>query len=179
MSLAIGSVESPIGNVLVGMSPRGLALVSFGDEIAPEEMERLGRLYEGVVEDPGKTGRACRQIEEYFAGRRRRFALDLDLRAVTPFQRAVLRECASVEFGKITTYGELARAVGSPRAARAVGGALGRNPVGIVVPCHRVLAGDGSIGGFTGGLAIKRFLLDHEGIAVRSSGGGESQARRP
>ncbi len=114
--------------------------------------------------------RVALQIEEYFDGRRKRFELPVDLTALNEFQRGVLAACAAIPFGNVSSYGDLAATIGRPGAARAVGNALGGNPVAIVIPCHRVIAAGGRIGGFGGGrlaIAIKRRLLAVEGVAVR------------
>jgi len=108
-----------------------------------------------------------RQIADYLAGRREAF--DLPLAPDLPrFTRAVLEAVARIPYGEARSYGEVAKAVGSPKAARAVGQAVGSNPLPLLIPCHRVLAAHGRIGGFGGGLSWKRFLLDLEGIAVAS-----------
>ena len=108
--------------------------------------------------------RARRQLDEYFAGRRRTFELALAPRG-TDFQRAVWRQLVAIPFGVTKTYGELARALGCPTAARAVGAANGQNPISIVVPCHRVIGKDGALRGYAGGEPRKRWLLDHERVA--------------
>ena len=107
-----------------------------------------------------------RQLAEYFAGRRRTFALEL-APVGTPFQMAAWRALQAIPWGRTRSYAQLAEAIGRPTAVRAVGGANGANPLPIVVPCHRVIAADGSIGGFSGGIDRKRWLLAHEGIALR------------
>lgn len=106
------------------------------------------------------------QLGEYFAGRRRSFDLELAMHG-TAFQLATWRALQAIPWGTTLSYAQVARAVGSPRAMRAVGGANGANPLPIVVPCHRVVAADGTLGGYSGGLANKRWLLAHEGAAVR------------
>lgn len=119
-------------------------------------------------------GRAADELAEYLAGRRRAFELPLDLGGLSSWDRLVLGAVGEVPYGEVTSYGRLARRIGRPGAARAVGGAVGRNPVGIVVPCHRVIAGDGTLGGYGGDwfgtreelLAIKRALLEREGVAL-------------
>jgi O-6-methylguanine DNA methyltransferase len=108
----------------------------------------------------------ARELESYFAGRSKRFRISIDLRWATPFQRKVLNAASGVPFGEVASYGDIARRIGNPKARRAVGGALGKNPVAIVIPCHRVVAADGSIGGYTGGLDIKRELMRIEGISL-------------
>ena len=116
---------------------------------------------------PPKLTREARELENYFSGRIKRFGLPLDMRLVTSqFQQRVLEATADIPFGEVASYSDIAQRIGQPAARRAVGGALGRNPVAIVVPCHRVIASDGSIGGYTGGLDIKRKLMQIEGISL-------------
>ena len=154
------------------MSDRGVVAVTLPGESAATLRRRLANGRSSAQLSSRRTAlleRALRQIREYFRGRRTRFDLPLDLR-VPPFQHGVLRVLSRVPFGATVSYGALAKALGAPRAARAVGAALARNPVPIVLGCHRVLAGDGSIGGFAGAshdLATKRALLRHEGVAPR------------
>ncbi len=114
--------------------------------------------------EPGLLPAFQKQVREYFAGRLKKFDVKLDLSALKPFQRRVLDRCARIDYGRTKTYGQLAREIDRPAAARAVGGALGRNPVPLVIPCHRVVAGDGSLGGFSAeqGVKLKRRLLDLE-----------------
>jgi methylated-DNA-[protein]-cysteine S-methyltransferase len=116
--------------------------------------------------EPRKLSVETRQLRDYFAGRSSVFSLPLDLRLATPFQQRVLRSTARVPFGRVASYSDIARRIGRPGARRAVGTALGRNPIPIVIPCHRVIAGSGGIGGYMGGLDIKRKLMRLEGIAV-------------
>jgi len=133
--------------------------------------ERVQAIHLGQRREDGGRGTALdrevrRQLEQYFAGRRREF--DLPAAPALPrFTGTVLREVARIPFGETTSYGALAAAVGNPAAARAVGQAVGANPLPLLIPCHRVLAADRSLGGFSGGLHWKRFLLTLEGIAWR------------
>jgi methylated-DNA-[protein]-cysteine S-methyltransferase len=108
------------------------------------------------------------QLQEYFAGARKRFDLPLDLTRLTPFQLSVLQTARGIPPGSVRTYGQVARTLGKPKASRAVGQALGRNPIPIVIPCHRVIASDGSLCGYGGGggLESKRFLLQLEGAVI-------------
>ena len=115
---------------------------------------------------PPRLARAVRQLRQYFAGERETFDIALDLQGVTDFQNQVYSQLLAVEYGRVVTYGDLARQVGRPQMARAVGQAVGANPVPIVVPCHRVVAADGKLGGFSGGLPTKVALLRIEGVEV-------------
>jgi methylated-DNA-[protein]-cysteine S-methyltransferase len=130
---------------------------------------------------PFPTGSPPRQLQEYFRGARRAFDVDLDPDTSSAFDRAVWTQLARIEAGRTTTYGELARRSGFPGSARAVGGAMARNPIPIVIPCHRVIGTGGSITGFGLGLWRKRWLLDHEGswpIRSRSADGPRDRAQR-
>ena len=116
-----------------------------------------------VLRDRDVVELAMTELEAYFQGRLSTFTVPVDLRGVTDFTRRVLRATRRIPFGTLLSYGDVASRIGSPRASRAVGGALGRNPVPIIVPCHRVIAQGGKLGGFTGGLETKRALLQIEG----------------
>ena len=173
---------APWGVVHVAASVRGIVsieLVSDTDEFAAGVSRRLGG---AVVPDAPGLPAAMRdalaaarvELEEYFAGRRTAFDLAVDLEGVSDWDRLVLEGTRRLAYGEVTSYGALARAIGRPRAARAVGGALGRNPVPVVIPCHRILAGNGTLGGYGGGghaprdvmLDVKRRLLTLEGAPV-------------
>jgi methylated-DNA-[protein]-cysteine S-methyltransferase len=154
-------VASPVGELFVASTPRGLCRISYTLEGQEEELaRRFGRRVLRIPHDQVR-----RELDEYFAGRRRRFDLALDLR-VAPFNEAVLGELARVPYGRLETYGGLAARVGRPRAARAVGGVMNRNPLPIVLPCHRIVGADGSLTGYAGGLEIKRALLELEGALL-------------
>jgi len=160
-----GRVEGPFGPVYLASTARGLCRVGFRtneDKFAEQLFDR-GLLPE---HDERRIRRERAELSEYLAGRRKRFGLPIDFRLVTPFQRKVLSATARIPFGHYVSYGDIARRIGQPEARRAVGGALGKNPVAIVVPCHRVIAADGSIGGYTGGLDIKRALFRIEDIDI-------------
>jgi methylated-DNA-[protein]-cysteine S-methyltransferase len=146
--------ESPYGRMLLTASEAGLTGVYFERQ---KHLPGRARAWERDRDNP-HLARARRQLAEYFAGKRRRFDLALDPRG-TPFQRAVWNAIALVPYGETISYGELARRAGFPEAVRAVGAATGRNPIGIVVPCHRIVGADGSLTGYAGGLARKRALL--------------------
>lgn len=159
----------------------GLAAVHLGDE--PETfVDAVARRFRGLVV-PEQTelppawhrvlAEARRQLQQFFEGRRESFDLPIDLRGMSEWDRRVLEATRLVGYGRVASYGGIARLLGAPRAARAVGGAVGRNPVWIVVPCHRVIAGDGKLGGYGGGarmLKIKRALLAREGVTIPARG---------
>jgi len=157
------AIPTPIGRVLVAATDAGLVRVSFrrseGSFVA-ELRRQLGR---DVVRSAARTSAIVRQLRAYFAGERRTFDVRCDLRHLTPFQRRVLMAASEVPAGQVVSYGEIARRIGRPGGSRAVGQALGRNPIPIVIPCHRIVAAGGGLGGYTGGLGIKRKLLRIEG----------------
>lgn len=113
------------------------------------------------IEDPDKFESARQQLAEYFAGKRKVFDLELNPKG-TDFQKKVWRELVKIPYGRTISYGELAKRIGNPSASRAVGLANGKNPISIIIPCHRVIGKNGSLTGFGGGIEVKRFLLDHE-----------------
>ncbi|MGH3004156.1 MAG: methylated-DNA--[protein]-cysteine S-methyltransferase [Gaiellaceae bacterium] len=154
-------VDSPIGDLLVAATERGLARIHFGPDGQEEELARIFGVR--VLRSPLDDVR--RELDEYFDGRRDRFDLPLDLR-VASFNAEVLHELAQVPYGQTTTYGALAARVGRPRAARAIGTVMNRNPIPIVLPCHRVLGANGSLTGYAGGLDRKLELLQLEGAIL-------------
>ena len=156
-------VDTPIGDLLVAASDRGLATISF-DPDPGERLEQLARIAgPRVLRSPRSVDDARRELDEYFAGRRRAFDLTLDLRELPTFTISVLDELARVPYGETTTYGALAERVGHPRAARAVGTVMNRNRIPIVLPCHRVVGSTGDLTGYAGGLDRKVKLLELEG----------------
>ena len=163
------ALQTPIGRVLVAATEAGLVRVSFRRTEAWFAKELRRRLGAEVVRSPARTADIVHQLRAYFAGERRTFDVRVDLSRLTPFHQRVLLAAASVPAGQVVSYGEIARRIGQPRGSRAVGQALGRNPIPIVIPCHRVVASGGKLGGYTGGLAIKKKLLRIEG-AVAAAG---------
>ena len=155
----------PIGRLELISSRQGLVAMQIGTTKG-RKLEAWTRRYfprAETVEAGEEHLRYCKQIQEYFEGRRRIFDLPLDLRG-SAFQRAVWTEVARIPFGRIATYGQIAHMAGRPRAGRAVGAANGANPIPIIIPCHRVIGANGSLVGYGGGLATKRWLLAHEGV---------------
>ena len=149
----------------VFVTPRGLAGISYADEPIEQQLEEVAStISPRVMAAPERTDRVRRQLDEYFAGERRRFDVPVDWRALHGFREQVLRATARIPFGQVSTYREIATEAGSPNAYRAAGNALGSNPIPIVVPCHRVLHAGGGLGGYTGGLERKRYLLRLEGV---------------
>jgi methylated-DNA-[protein]-cysteine S-methyltransferase len=164
IDLAYAEVDSPFGPLLVAVSPRGLVRLAYPNEPPERVLDELaGRVSPRVLQSAGLTDEVRRELAEYFQGSRRRFDVPVDWTLTRGFGRRVLRAAARVPFGRLTTYREVATRAGSPRAYRAAGNALGANPIPIVVPCHRVLHSDGGLGGYTGGLERKEFLLELEG----------------
>jgi len=155
--------ESPVGELFLASTDRGLCRISYRVEGQEEELARVYGLR--VLRLPLDEVR--RELDQYFEGQRREFDLPLDLR-VAPFHEAVLHELARVPYGRTETYGSLAAKVGRPRAARAVGTVMNRNPIPIVLPCHRIVGANGSLTGYAGGLHVKRALLELEGAMLPS-----------
>lgn len=151
------TVHSPLGPLLLAASTQGLAGVWFSDQrhLPPASAMTTWRL------DPGNTvlSAAAEQLDAYFRGLRTSFDLPLDFSAGTPFQQRVWQALLTIAPGQTRSYGLVAQQIGRPAAVRAVGAAVGRNPLGIVVPCHRVIGANGSLTGYAGGLDRKRALL--------------------
>jgi methylated-DNA-[protein]-cysteine S-methyltransferase len=164
VDVAYTDVETPIGNLVVASTPRGLVRVSFVPEVRDKVLQELAEdLSPRVVEAPERLDDVRRQLDDYFEGRRHEFDLPVDWQLSHGFARRVLQHTYRIPFGAVSSYKQMAAAAGSPRGARAAGNALGSNPIPIVVPCHRVLHSGGGIGGYGGGLDMKRFLLRLEG----------------
>jgi methylated-DNA-[protein]-cysteine S-methyltransferase len=153
-------IDSPVGDLHIAATTRGLCRISYrGDDWE----DQLARTF-GVRVLRAPLDEVRRELDEYFEGRRREFDLPIDLR-VAPFYEDVLRELARVPYGSTDTYGALARRAGRPKAARAVGTIMNRNPIPIVLPCHRIVGANGSLTGYAGGLDVKRRLLELEGAS--------------
>ncbi len=158
-------VPTPWGPVRVVASASGVCAVGLPGESARPFFARVKKKYPGVLLVEGDSPvikRAARELGEYSAGRRRAFTVPFHIR-VTPFQFKVLEALSAVPYGETVTYGEVAARVGKPGAARAVGAACGANPIPLLVPCHRAVAAGGGLGGFGGGLPLKKKLLAHAG----------------
>ena len=172
VDVAIARTDTPIGTLTLAATPVGLVRVGFQRELDTVAEELAVQVSPRVVELPSRLDEVRRELDEYFEGRRHRFDVPVDLRLAAGFRRKVLELLHErVRFGETRSYAELAAIAGSPRAHRAVGSAMATNPVPIVVPCHRVLRTGGALGGYGGGLDVKRYLLALEG--------GEDQATLP
>jgi methylated-DNA-[protein]-cysteine S-methyltransferase len=168
VDVAYASVESPLGPLVVAATPKGLVRVSYsefrGEDEVLEDLAR--RVSPRVLEAPARLDGVRRELDEYFEGRREEFETPIDWSYLAGFTREVLRATARIGFGEVSTYAGVAAEAGSPRAVRAAGNALGSNPMPVVVPCHRVLRTGGTLGGYTGGLEKKEFLLRLEGALL-------------
>lgn len=159
-----GLFDTAFGPTFVASSARGLVRLRWGVEDPGSDAEGLRSSFPlwGVEEEPEALEEAADQLRGYFAGQRRDFDLAVDLTGTTEFQRAVLTAVREVPYGETVTYGTLAEELGRSGGARAVGGALGENPVPVVIPCHRVVRSDGGVGGYTAGVGYKEQLLELE-----------------
>jgi methylated-DNA-[protein]-cysteine S-methyltransferase len=158
--------DTPLGTLLLAATERGLCRIVYDAE-PEQELERLARAFGlRVLRSPLPVDAARRQLDEYFEQRRHEFDLVLDLRLQADFHRRVLEELALVPYGEVVTYGELAARAARPRAARAVGTVMNRNPLPIVLPCHRVVGANGKLVGYGGGLDRKEALLRLEGALL-------------
>ena len=166
VDVAYDLADSPVGELLVAATDRGLCRIAYRPDDALEEL--AGDFGVRVLRVPRRVDDIRRELDEYFEGRRREFDLEVDLSPVGSFHREALHELARVPYGQVTTYGALAAKVGHPKAARAIGGAMNRNPIPIVLPCHRIVGANGSLTGYAGGLHVKRALLELEGAMLPS-----------
>lgn len=160
VKLATAVVESPIGNLRIAVTETGVARIGLPRSSGSGFAGWLRTTFADSERVPWLplVDKLSQELAEYFTGRRREFSIPLELRG-TEFQRAVWREIAAIPYGETRTYGSIANGAGRPRAVRAAGTATGNNPVPIVIPCHRVIAAQGRLGGFSGGLDAKRRLL--------------------
>lgn len=163
-SVVIDSIESPVGTLIAGGDDRGVCLLEFTDrhKIEPQIEDLSRRLGRPLV--PGEHRHLARlrlELAEYFGGRRREFEVPIHASG-TPFQERVWKELLLIPYGETRSYEQIARRIGAPNAVRAVGSANGRNPISIVIPCHRVVGKDGSPVGYGGGIHRKEWLLDLE-----------------
>jgi len=163
LEISYVSLSTSIGRVWLGSTPRGIFYINLGDvDSGSLRQQFAGRSDVAIGEGGAIAQKMAREVGQYFDGKLRKFSVPLDLRGWSPFARKVWRATSRIPFGQTKTYGWLADRVGGPNFARAVGGALSSNPIPLIVPCHRVVGARGELGGFTGELWIKRWLLDFE-----------------
>jgi len=173
-------LDSPLGPLWVAITAKGVATIHYGAQAPESELRRLVRVYgPGVVPDHRRSSGLARELDQYFRGKRRTFDIPVDLAGLTPFQLKVLGQTARIPFGDVLTYQKIATRIGNAKASRAVGGAVGANPIPIIVPCHRVIATDGTLGGYAGGLDAKRMLLAIERPDAIPAGGWPPAHRTP
>ena len=163
LDVAYRTVDSPVGPLLLAATTIGLVRVAYGIEDHDAVLAKLASTVSPrVLRAPARLDDAARQLDEYFAKRRDHFEVPVDLRLAEGFRRSVIEHLRDIGYGRRASYAEVAAAVGSPRAVRAVGTACAHNPLPVVIPCHRVVRSDGSTGQYVGGAAAKATLLDLE-----------------
>jgi methylated-DNA-[protein]-cysteine S-methyltransferase len=167
LDVAYRTVDTPVGPLLLAATEQGLVRVAYPNQGHDAVLQELAdRISPRVLAAPGRLDPVARELEDYFAGRRHSFDVPLDWRLAGGFRATVLHHLATdVEYGRTASYGALAALAGNPRAVRAVGTACATNPLPVVVPCHRVVRSDGTIGNYAGGVAAKRTLLELEAAA--------------
>ncbi len=166
LDVAYRTIDTPVGELLLAATERGLVRVAYPAQDHDAVLSALaGQVSPRVLRAPARLDAVARQLDEYFARSRQSFGLNLDLQLAHGFRRVVLEHLTQIGYGSTASYGAVASASGSPAAVRAVGTACARNPLPIVIPCHRVVRGDGSIGQYAGGAEAKRALLELEAAA--------------
>lgn len=166
LDVAYRTIDSPVGPLLLAATAQGLVRVAYAREDHDRVLATLaGRISPRILNTPARLDRVAREIDEYFAGRRTLFDVPLDFRLSSGFRREVLAHLPEIAYGETASYASIARAVGNPKAVRAVGTACATNPLPVVVPCHRVVRSDGTAGGYVGGPEAKNALLTLEAAA--------------
>jgi len=165
MNIYYTTCSSPLGAMHIAATKKGVCAVAWSRKSWERFIAKADRLSKAkIVPDRNKLKTVKTELDGYFGGNIRNFTVPVDLFTATDFERKVLHAAHTVEWGRTTSYSEIALKIGSPAASRAVGNALGKNPIPIIIPCHRVLKSDGTLGGFSGGLDKKKFLLALENI---------------
>jgi methylated-DNA-[protein]-cysteine S-methyltransferase len=163
-------LDSPLGDLLLAATEDGLVRIAYAAEDHDSVLDQLGeRISPRILRAPARLDKAARQLDDYFAGTRTGFDLPLDLRLTSGFRRQVLKGLRNIAYGHTASYAAVAQQVGNPRAVRAVGSACATNPVPVVVPCHRVIRSDGTLGNYLGGTDAKRTLLRLESNGPQAS----------
>ena len=162
-----GEMDSPIGLLMIAATDRGVCEIGFGkNESETQFLHHLRTRGFRPIHNQTAISDVAAQLAEYFRGERDHFEVPFDVSGITPFTQAVLKATAEVPFGHLTSYRGIAERIGQPSATRAVGNALGRNPIPVIIPCHRIVRSDSSLGGYTGGIQIKEKLLALEGALL-------------
>ena len=157
------TLKSPVGTLHLGVTKNGVCCVAWNSKSWKYFLEKTGRRYSiNISYDMSRCKVIVQELEKYFAGTLKQFSAQIDMIPVTPFEKKVLTTAQKIEYGSVVTYKELAVKAGSPKASRAVGNALGSNPIPIVVPCHRIIKSDNTLGGYGGGFDVKDYLLSYE-----------------
>lgn len=170
VDVAFATMDSPVGSLLLAATARGLVEIAFtrnGTRVDDALDELARKVSPRILEAPARLDPVRSQLDEYFNGHRVDFDVRLDRSLMGPFARRVLGRTERIPYGSVSTYAQVARHIGAPRAARAVGNALAANPIPVIVPCHRVVRTGGALGGYGGGLDRKEWLLDLEGARGR------------
>jgi methylated-DNA-[protein]-cysteine S-methyltransferase len=168
LDVAYRTIDSPVGSLLLAATPRGLVRVAYSSENHDAILARLAaQVSARVLHAPARLDAAARELDEYFAGRRRTFDLPLDFQLSHGFRRAVHLHLRDIAYGDTESYAVVAATTGNPAAVRAVGTACATNPLPVIVPCHRVIRSDGTLGGYVGGAAAKQMLLALESVTGR------------
>ena len=163
LDVAFTTVDSPVGTLLLAATPKGLVRVAYDTEDHDRVLDTLAQhISPRVLRAPKRLDAAARELEEYFGGQRRSFDLPLDLSLSRGFRLLVQQNLPSIGYGQTRSYRQVAELVGNPKAVRAVGTACATNPLPVVLPCHRVLRNDGTLGGYVGGASAKTTLLNLE-----------------
>ena len=163
LDVTYAQVDSPLGPLTAVTTPKGLVTLAYPDRPLDEVLATIAdEVSPRILEAPARLDPLRRELEQYFKGRRQKFEHPIDWALTKGFFRDVLKATVKIRYGTVSTYGEVAAKAGNPKAVRATGNGLGSNPIPVVVPCHRVVRTGGGLGGYTGGLARKEFLLDLE-----------------
>jgi methylated-DNA-[protein]-cysteine S-methyltransferase len=166
LDVAYRTLDTPVGPLLLAATEAGLVRVAYAVEGHERVLEKLAsRISPRILSASARLDPVARELDEYFAGRRKSFDIAVDLRLARGFRRAVLERLPTIGYGQTRSYSVMAAAAGNPRAVRAVGTACATNPLPLIVPCHRVVRSDGSLGGYVGGLDVKKTLLQMEAAA--------------
>jgi methylated-DNA-[protein]-cysteine S-methyltransferase len=166
LDVAYRTIDTPVGSLLLAATEAGVVRVAYAREDHELVLQSLSdRISPRVLHHPARLDAAARELDEYFAGRRHTFGIDLDWRLSTGFRATVLRHLSDIAYGHTASYATVAELAGSPKAVRAVGTACSTNPLPVIVPCHRVVRSDGGMGGYLGGVDAKATLLELESAA--------------